>query len=69
MIDTDSESGFQVTVDQLDNAYTERTKVLLFVSPDNPSGAVYPPEAVKAIVCRVDAVLARHAAKRDGRDR
>ena len=49
VIDTDSESGFQVTVDQLDNAYTERTKVLLFVSPDNPSGAVYPPEAVKAI--------------------
>jgi aspartate/methionine/tyrosine aminotransferase len=49
VIDTDSESGFQVTVEQLDDAYTERTKVLLFVSPDNPSGAVYPPEAVKAI--------------------
>jgi aspartate/methionine/tyrosine aminotransferase len=40
---------FQVTVEQLEAAYTERTKVLLFVSPDNPSGAVYPPEAVAAI--------------------
>jgi len=49
IIDTDSESGFQVTVEQLDAAYTERTKVLLFVSPDNPSGAVYPPAVVKAI--------------------
>ena len=49
VIDTDAESGFQVTVEQLDAAKTDKTKVLLFVSPDNPSGAVYPPEAVKAI--------------------
>ena len=49
IIDTDAESGFQVTIEQLDAAYTERTKVLLFVSPDNPSGSVYPPAAVKAI--------------------
>jgi aspartate/methionine/tyrosine aminotransferase len=49
VIDTDAESGFQVTVEQLDAAKTAKTKVLLFVSPDNPSGAVYPPEAVKAI--------------------
>ncbi len=49
VIDTDSESGFQVTVEQLDAAYTDKTKVLLFVSPDNPSGAVYPPAAVQAI--------------------
>lgn len=49
VIDTDVESGFQATIEQLDAARTERTKVLLFVSPDNPSGAVYPPAAVKAI--------------------
>ncbi len=49
VIDTDAESGFQVTIEQLDAAYTDRTKVLLFVSPDNPSGAVYPPAAVEAI--------------------
>ncbi len=49
IVDTDAESGFQVTVDQLDAAFTDRTKVLLFVSPDNPSGAVYPPAVVEAI--------------------
>ena len=49
VIDTTEETGFQVTVEQLDEAYTERTKVLLFVSPDNPSGAVYSPDQVKAI--------------------
>ena len=49
VIDTDAASNFQVTVEQLDAAYTDRTKVLLFVSPDNPSGSVYSPEEVKAI--------------------
>ncbi|MDQ3178484.1 MAG: pyridoxal phosphate-dependent aminotransferase [Actinomycetota bacterium] len=49
VIDTEVESGFQVTVEQLEAARTERTKVLLFVNPDNPSGAVYPREQVKAI--------------------
>jgi aspartate aminotransferase len=49
IVDTDDETNFKVTVDQLEQAYTERTKVLLFVSPDNPSGAVYSPAEVKAI--------------------
>jgi aspartate/methionine/tyrosine aminotransferase len=49
VIETTEETGFQVTVDQLDAAVTPRTKVLLFVSPDNPSGAVYPPEQVATI--------------------
>jgi len=49
VIDTDEETGFRVTVEQLERARTPRTKVLLFVSPDNPSGAVYPPEEVEAI--------------------
>ena len=44
-----SRPGFRVTVDQLEAARTPRTKALLFVSPDNPSGAVYPPEDVEAI--------------------
>jgi aspartate aminotransferase len=48
-IDTDESTGFRVTLDQLDRARTPRTKVLLFVSPDNPSGAVYPPDEVEAI--------------------
>jgi aspartate aminotransferase len=49
VIDTDEVSGFRVTVEQLEAARTPRTKVLLFVSPDNPSGAVYPPAEVEAI--------------------
>ena len=49
VIETTEATGFQVTIDQLDAAWTPRTKVLLFVSPDNPSGAVCPPEQVEAI--------------------
>ncbi len=49
VIETTEETGFQVTVDQLEAAWTPHTKVLLFVSPDNPSGAVYPAEQVAAI--------------------
>ena len=40
-VPTAANSGFKVTVDQLENAATDRTKVLLFVSPSNPTGAVY----------------------------
>jgi aspartate/methionine/tyrosine aminotransferase len=43
------EQGFRVTVDQLEAGRTERTKVVLFVSPSNPTGAVYPPSEVEAI--------------------
>lgn len=41
IIDTHDDADFQVTVDQLEEARTDRTKVLLFVSPSNPTGAVY----------------------------
>ncbi|MEO7979977.1 MAG: pyridoxal phosphate-dependent aminotransferase [Sporichthyaceae bacterium] len=46
---TDEGSGYLTTVEALDAATTERTKVLLFVSPSNPTGAVYSPEQVEAI--------------------
>src|SRR4051795_12678041 len=42
-------AGFRVTVEQLEAARTPRTKVLLFVSPSNPTGAVYPRAEVEAI--------------------
>jgi aspartate aminotransferase len=42
-------SGFRATVDQLEAARTSRTKALVFVSPSNPTGAVYPREEVAAI--------------------
>jgi aspartate aminotransferase len=46
---TDETSGYLASVEQLEAARTPRTKVLLFVSPSNPTGAVYPPEQVDAI--------------------
>ncbi|MFT3852837.1 MAG: pyridoxal phosphate-dependent aminotransferase [Ilumatobacteraceae bacterium] len=49
VIDTTEETGFRVTVEQLEEARNSRTKALLFVSPDNPSGAVYPKDEVEAI--------------------
>ncbi len=49
IIDTDESNGFRVTLEQLDAALTPKTKALLFVSPDNPSGSVYPEAEVKAI--------------------
>ena len=49
VIDTDETTGFKVTVEQLDAARTPRTKALLFVSPSNPTGAVYSPAETEAI--------------------
>ena len=49
VVQTDVDSGFKVSVEQLDAAATPRTKALVFVSPSNPSGAVYAPEQVEAI--------------------
>jgi aspartate aminotransferase len=45
----DETQGYLVTVEQLESARTDRTKVLLFCSPSNPTGAVYPREQVEAI--------------------
>ena len=43
------ESGFRVSLDQLEAARTGRTKALMFVSPSNPTGAVYPRDEIVAI--------------------
>ncbi|GAA1746953.1 pyridoxal phosphate-dependent aminotransferase [Rothia terrae] len=44
-----SELEYKVTPEMLEEAYTEKTKALIFVSPSNPTGAVYTPEETKAI--------------------
>ena len=44
-----ADQGYLVTVEQLEAARTPRTKVLLFCSPSNPTGAVYSPEQTEAI--------------------
>ena len=46
---TDERSGYLTSVADLEAHRTDRTKVLLFVSPSNPTGAVYPPELVAEI--------------------
>jgi aspartate/methionine/tyrosine aminotransferase len=42
-VPTTSDAGYLVSVEQLEAARTPRTKVLLVVSPDNPTGAVHTP--------------------------
>ena len=44
-----ADQGYKVTVEQLEEARTERTKVLLLCSPSNPTGAVYTPAELTAI--------------------
>ena len=48
-VETDASADYLASVEQLEAARTPRTKVLLFCSPSNPTGAVYPPERVAAI--------------------
>ena len=45
----DETQDYKVTVDQLEAARTPQTKVLLFVSPSNPTGAVYTADEIRAI--------------------
>ncbi|WP_346844846.1 pyridoxal phosphate-dependent aminotransferase [uncultured Rothia sp.] len=44
-----SDREYKVTPEMLEDAYTENTKALIFVSPSNPTGAVYTPEETAAI--------------------
>jgi len=46
---TSEANGFRVTVQDLERARTPRTKLLVFVSPSNPTGAVVRPDDVAAI--------------------
>jgi aspartate/methionine/tyrosine aminotransferase len=45
----DERTGYRVSVADLEAARTPRTKLLMFVSPSNPTGAVYPPDQVAEI--------------------
>jgi aspartate/methionine/tyrosine aminotransferase len=49
MIPTDESTNFTVTVDQLEAAVTDRTKMLIFVSPSNPTGAVSTEAEIRAV--------------------
>jgi aspartate/methionine/tyrosine aminotransferase len=49
IVEAGDDSGFRVSVEQLEAARTPRTKALMFVSPSNPTGAVYPRDEIEAI--------------------
>lgn len=44
-----ADQGFRVSMNQLEAARTPRTKLMIFVSPSNPTGAVYPRGEIEAI--------------------
>lgn len=48
-VTTSEANGFRVTVDELERARTPRTKLLVFVSPSNPTGAVVTPDDIVSI--------------------
>ena len=49
IIDTTDESGFKITAEQLKDAITPKTKLLVLTSPSNPTGAVYSKEELEAL--------------------
>ena len=53
VLPTAMEGGFKITADQLESAITPKSKVLIFSSPNNPCGAIYSKEDLKAIVAVV----------------
>ena len=48
-IDTDESTAFKITPEQLKNAITPKTRVLLFNTPSNPTGSVYSKEELTAL--------------------
>lgn len=48
-VNADDSAGYKVTVEQLEAARTPQTKMLIFVSPSNPTGAVYTRAEIRAI--------------------
>ena len=56
IVDGAFENGFKVTAEQLEAAITPKTKVVMYASPNNPTGAVYSKAELEAI----GAVLEKH---------
>ncbi|MEO6820825.1 MAG: pyridoxal phosphate-dependent aminotransferase [Ginsengibacter sp.] len=48
-VNTTFESGFKISPQQLEAAITDKTKLFIYSSPCNPSGAVYSKEELKAL--------------------
>jgi aspartate aminotransferase len=56
VVDGAFENDFKVTAEQLEAAITPRTKVVMYASPNNPTGAVYSEKELREIA----AVLEKH---------
>lgn len=48
-IDTDLSTNFKITPEQLENAITEKTRMLILCSPSNPTGSVYSKNELEAL--------------------
>ncbi|MEM9274087.1 MAG: pyridoxal phosphate-dependent aminotransferase [Cyanobacteria bacterium P01_F01_bin.143] len=48
-IETTAANNYRMTAEQLENAITEKTKLLVLNSPSNPTGTVYPPGEIRVI--------------------
>ena len=48
-IDTDISTNFKITSEQLENAITEKTRLLILCSRSNPTGSVYSKEELEAL--------------------
>ena len=49
IVSTGIESDFKMTPEQLENAITEKTKLLIICSPSNPTGSVYSKDELEAL--------------------
>ncbi len=49
IVDTLAENDYKITLEQLEQAITPKTKLFVFNSPSNPTGTVYSPDEVKAL--------------------
>lgn len=49
IVQTDADAGFRITPEQLQNAITPQTKLLVLNSPSNPTGMVYAPDEIRAL--------------------
>ena len=49
IVDASSQTGFKITAEALRAAITNKTKLFIFNSPSNPTGAVYHPDEIREL--------------------
>lgn len=49
VVPTDVEEAYRLSPKRLDEAITDRTRVVILCTPSNPTGSVYPPEELAAL--------------------